>query len=84
MWRELGSLRCMRWRTGTAQGTERAFPEPTVPEGSLDHVRLATLDEADDLHLATTARRTGQRINFVHELDEHRPSGNGTDARATD
>ena len=77
------SLRCIRRRSGTGQGTDRTFPKPTVPEDALDYVRLATLDEADDLHLSTTTR-TRQRIHFVHTLVQHRPSGNGSAARAND
>ena len=76
------SFRCV-WRcTGIGQGVERTFPEPPLPQNALDHVCLATLDEADDLHLSTTGR-TRQWIHFVHTLDQHRPSGNGSVARAT-
>ncbi len=76
------SFRCV-WRcTGIGQGAERTFPEPAMPQNALDHVRLATLDEADDLHPSTTGR-TRQWIHFVHTLDQHRPSGNGSGARAT-
>ena len=45
-------------------------------QDALNHVRLAALDEADDLHLAATLRAF-QRIDFVDALDEHGPNGRG-------
>ena len=35
-----------RYGSGNGQGAERTFPEPAMPQNALDHVRLATLDEA--------------------------------------
>ncbi len=76
VWCVRRSLRCIWRRSGTGERAERAFPESTMSKDALDHVHLATLDEADDLHLPTTTQ-TRQRIHLVHALDEHRPSGNG-------
>ena len=35
-------------------GANETLPQPAVAEDSLDHIRLATFDEADDLHRAAT------------------------------
>ena len=39
------------------------------------NVRATAFDETDDLHL-TAAARALQWVDFVHSLDQHRPSGN--------
>jgi len=45
-----------------------------VAENLLDHIALATLDEADDLHLSA-ATRALQWVDFIDTLDEPRPRG---------
>ena len=44
-----------------------------MPQDSLNQLALRRLDEGDDLHRAATMR-TGERVNFVDPLNEHRPS----------
>ena len=58
-----------------------ALPPPVVAEDSLDDIRLSTLDETDDFHRAA-ALGTRQRVDFIHSLDQPRPRGNRTLARA--
>ena len=62
------SLRSTGRGARSGVGAKRAFPSPAVAEDSLDHIRLAPLDEADDLEPAA-ALRALQWIDFIHALD---------------
>jgi hypothetical protein len=68
------SIRRVGWRTRAGAGPQRSFPKSAVAEDFLNDVALAALDEAHNLHLPAAAR-TLQCVDFVHPLDEHRPSG---------
>ena len=47
-------VRCVGWRPGRGQRSQRALPQTTMTEDLFHNVSLAALDEGDNFHLRAT------------------------------